>query len=178
MGEEMSPIDRSQWDRRESVVTASTRGFNPLMEIPKLLHEAYPNLRDLEFGFFIKEDVPARIIDGWVFLTPDEFPDWDKFNDAIGVRFGMTLDAERHFRLKENYVMVMGRDYRKRYLSEVQTQSEKAYREVTQGPAAPVGDAGTTATFEERTLIPQSLSARSSPEQPPVRRRGRPPKEK
>jgi hypothetical protein len=173
----MSPIDRSQWLNRKSINMASTRGFNPLVEIPKLLYEAYPNLRDLEFGFFIREDIPARRIDGWDFLTPDEFPDWQEFNNAIGLRFGMVLDADNHFKVKENYVMVMGRDYRASYLHAIQQQSERAYREVTQGPAQPVGDAGTDQSFEERKLIPRSLAEAQGEIKVP-KKRGRPPKEK
>ena len=173
--EHMSPIDVSEWRKREKVVTASTRGFNPLVEIPKLLKETYPDLRELAFGFFTLEDRPARYVDGWRHLKPEHFPDYESFNQAVGSRFGMIPDAEGNFKLKENFVMFMPNFYRDRYKAEVQEQSEREYQQKTKGAPAIDGSQGSDVDFNEtkKRIEYQPLGP-----EPQKRGPGRPPKEK
>ena len=172
-------IDKSYWTKRDVILTASAKGFNYLREIPKLLKEAYPFLREVEFGFFIEEDCPLRLIDGWIFLKKEHFPDYESFNAVMPERFGVRPTSDGRFMVKNNYVMIMDKDYRKEYRKAVQDLSDKTYQDITQSERPTPEGADGVVKFHDTTS--EFLETKSSPS--PVvpneaRRRGRPPKEK
>ena len=123
--------DTSYWRQFDEVSLASHRGFIGIEQIPVLLYEAYPDLRQYVFGFFVKTDLPNRLAGRWVHFTPEWMPDKDReaFNNAIEAgRFGITKDVEGHLMFERNYICIKSREYREREIEKRRELSAKNRR--------------------------------------------------
>ena len=169
----MSEIDVSEWRQMDVITTASSRGFNPLQQIPIILKQKYPALRIMKFGFFTKEDRPARFIDGWRHLEPKHFPDYETFANAIGSRYGLILDSENHFMLKENYVMIMPDFHADKLKTMRESEAEREYKQKTENaPAIEGAQRGSTEVGFSETA--QRIERPPDAKEPVKRGPGRP----
>ena len=98
-------------DWTEDVYSAGARGFNPLRDFEPAMHKAYPDTRPYKFGFFSSDGVPERSTMGWVHLHGGDF-EVEDFNAAVGLRFGLTVDASDRVKHGDNFVMIMSRQWR------------------------------------------------------------------
>ena len=100
------------WESDPEVLAAGTRGFNMLTVLPKLLRKHYPWLEEFEIGFCDKDDIENWTQQAWRMLRTEHF-EIDNFNQAIGLRFGLT-DEGGNIRWRKNYLMFMPKDVRRR----------------------------------------------------------------
>jgi len=167
-------LTKEYWNSKKEIINAAARGFNMLQDLPALLKEAYPDLKGLEFGLFVKADLPERFAMGWELLNEDFF-DVDEWNkSAIPARFGfVTVDGA--IKWNDNYLMVMGKDFRKQLLNTIHERSDKMYQQSVEGKkyVAP-GDprAAEMAEYAESKLE----TYRAQPSGAPKRGPGRPKK--
>ena len=106
-----------EWD--DAIVNAGTRGFNPLVDFERELHRTYPDLRPYTFCFSSEGDMNSNQMIGWKPMMGEMF-DVEDFSSAVGLRYGIRLDAADHVRLGDNYVLLMPRQHR-----EIVLQSRK-----------------------------------------------------
>ena len=104
-----------EWD--DAITNAGTRGFNPLVDFERELHRTYPDLRPYTFCFSSESDMNSNQIIGWKPLMGDMF-DVEDFSSAVGLRYGIRLDASDHVRLGDNYVLLMPQSHREIILNE------------------------------------------------------------
>jgi hypothetical protein len=172
-------IDKSWWNSRSEIIEAAVKGFNPLIDLPRLIREAYPDFKNVEFGFFSESDVPEMKSYGWIFMTKEHF-DVDSFNDSdIPSRFGL---AEHGGSLKwrDNYMMIMGKDFREKLRTARHQKHEDQVDaaiagQATVAPGDPRGAEMAEASYsrmESATVQPTSSA------QPKKRGPGRPRKKK
>ena len=174
----------SDWKADESVLRAGTRGFNILDELPLALQKAFPWLKEFEFGFFIDEHVPHRTSIGWAHLKKSHLEDGvDEFNQAIGLRFGLTTDGTDNLMWRENYIMIMPNEFRaKLWNIRHKMDDEQMARNVGGGAFIPPG----AKQAQEEWIREQSQNAyetatvvnRAGTEDKQPKPRGRPPKNK
>lgn len=164
------------WKKYDSILASGSKGFNGLVEIPKLLSKEYSWLQDFEFGFSTKEDIPIFVSRGWRFLEVSHLGGIDEFNAAISLPFGLSDDSG-HVRWRGNYVMIMPKDFRKRQIKARNDNTEREYEKTIRGrDYIPEGDAGSSceSSYDEFVVSPSV----SGPQQRASfkTRRGRPPK--
>ncbi len=99
----------SDWS--EKVYNAGAMGFNLLRDFEREMHEAYPDTQDYNFGYFSESDINNVSTMGWVHLKGSMFEveDW---NTAVGLRFGLQVDASDNIKYGENFVMMMPKHHR------------------------------------------------------------------
>lgn len=164
----MPRLDPEYWRSKKEVSLASTRGFSIIDTLPRLLKEAYPLLREFDFGFFLKRDVPARRIDAWEHMTEEDIPDYKSLSGEMPLRFGIYSDAEGHLRIGAYYIMVMEKDYRKRQIAKrVEYDDKLFYGAVETDGENQTGDG----VFEEKEYTERKVGEREK-----TKRRGRPKK--
>ena len=158
----------SDWSKYDELLSAGTRGWNPLVRLPELLRKEYHWMDDFEFGFCSEADIPNWLTQGWVFLDTSHF-DVSQMNEVVGIRFGLT-DAGGHIKFRENYIMIQPKDFRDKLKKRRNEEAEAAYKANIQGTkyVAP-GDA----RGESETTLEENSFTVASPEQ---KRVGRPPK--
>ena len=115
----------SEWESDPSILASGTRGFNMLTEIPRLLRKHYSWLGDFEIGFCDKDDLPGWLASGWRWLKTEHF-DIDNYNQAVGLRFGFSDDGG-NIKWRENYLMIMPKDVRKRQVAIRNEESERMF---------------------------------------------------
>lgn len=99
----------SDWS--EKVYNAGGMGFNLLRDFEREMHEAYPDTKLYNFGYFTGNDVNNVSTMGWVHLKGSMF-DVEDWNTAVGLRFGLVADASDNVKFGENYIMMMPRAHR------------------------------------------------------------------
>jgi len=89
-------------------------GFNTLRDLPMALQEAITDLRDFNIGFFVEEDLKNVVPMGWRHMTMEhlDYKTVDDFNKAVGLRYGLVVDANSHIKVGDNYLMIMPKKYR------------------------------------------------------------------
>jgi hypothetical protein len=108
-------LTKEYWEKKDELIQAAVRGWNPIQRIPVLLREAYADLKGIDFGFFVEADIPERMSMGWEFLSKDMF-DADELNSVLPARYGIEEVGGR-FKWQNNYLMIMGKDFRKRLIA-------------------------------------------------------------
>ena len=173
----MPKLTKEFWNSKSEIIEAAVKGWNPLMRLPALLKEAYPDLKIVDFGFCSEGDMPEWMSQGWIPLSPDHF-DIDEFNNSdIPARFGLR-DVGGVIKWRDNTLMVMGKDFREDLKAARNRHSEDVY-------SASIMDKAYTAPQdprkEEMAKYAES-KVESSRVQPtsdsPKPKRGRPPKNK
>ena len=102
---------KSDWGKYTEVARAMTKSWNALVDLPKVFTEEYPWLKEYTWGFFVDEDVSERMTYGFRWLEMAHFDNdsIDKFNAAVGTRFGLNTDAAGHLKWHDNYIMIRPR---------------------------------------------------------------------
>lgn len=103
----------SDWKQYDEVLNAGTRGFNALQVIPRIMQKEIPWLNDFNMGFCVAEDLPEWMTMGWQHLETSHLGDTDEWNRAIALRFNIS-DAGGHVKYRDNYLMIMPKDYREK----------------------------------------------------------------
>lgn len=125
-------LTKEYWNSKREIIEAASRGFNMLQDLPRLLKEAFPDLKSLDFGFFIKSDLPERHAMGWEMLNKDFFDPDEWNNSSIPERFGI-VDEGGALRWNNNYLMVMGKDFRTELLDTVNERNDRLYQQAVDG---------------------------------------------
>ena len=159
-------IDKSYWDKRPEIIIASSKGYNPLVMVPRLIKETYPDMRDFKFGFFIEKDLPARFAEGWRHLDTSDFPDWEDYNASLPLRYGLQ-EKGGHLTSGDNYVCIMHNDYRKKYEAYRDAESER----LTAGSIASKENEADSDNMRAESTYTESRETHGSSSAP---RRGRP----
>jgi hypothetical protein len=145
-------VDMSFWRQDSKVKSAATRGFNHLVEIPRLLKEAHPEFNEWEFGFCNAENLPLWRAEKWIHMQPNHFPEVGDFNREIASRFRL---HERNGVLcyKHLYIMFMPKDYRKEILKDRHESSKAEFKSTVNAKAAKSSDGAMTETsYEEKEV--------------------------
>lgn len=121
----------SDWLADDAILASGTRGLNMLTEIPRLLHKHYPWTNEFEIGFCDKSDLPTWLSQGWRWLKTEHF-DIDNYNEAVGLRFGFGEDGG-NIKWRENYLMIMPKDVRRRQIDARNEHSEQTFHAQTEG---------------------------------------------
>jgi len=120
--------DETYWEKLDPVKAASKRGFNAIVELPKLLTEAYPDIfKDKTLGFFIEDDLPDRKSKGWDHLTTSYFPDTDDFNRAMPLRFGISVEGI-NVKYKDYFLMYQPKWWREKFLEAQVTLDDEKFK--------------------------------------------------
>ena len=164
-------LTKEYWDSKDEIINAAVNGWNPLQRLPVLLREAFPDLKGIDFGFFSESDLPEMHAQGWELLSTDLF-DPEALNSALPARFGLTSDSGS-IKWRDNYLMIMGKDFRRRLKEARHTHSEAQY-------AASIRDKKYTAPSDPRRdeMDSYAESKLESKIVQPKRGPGRPPKQK
>ena len=166
-------LTAAYWNKKNEIIEAATKGWNPLQRLPVLLKEAYPELKNVEFGFFVEADLPEMHSQGWELFTK-EFFDADELNKSVlPARYGLTDDGSGALKWRDNFLMVMGKNFRERLLDARNDHSEDMYGSSIEGkkytaPTDPRRDE--MAEYAESTLESKIVQPKRGP--------GRPPKQK
>jgi hypothetical protein len=122
-------------DWSDTVYNAGTRGaFNVLRDLEKELHRTIEELRPYNIGLFSEDDINNVSTMGWRHMKSEHF-DYADFNSAVGLRYGMRLDASSNIMVGNNYVMMMPKNYREKVLKE-RTRVREAQEEAAHNAAA------------------------------------------
>jgi len=166
-------LTAAYWNKKTEILEAANQGWNPLMRLPALLKEAYPELKGIEFGFFSESDLPEMHSLGWEHMTKELF-DVDELNkSALPARYGLTDDGSGALKWRDNYLMIMGKNFRKKLLKSRNDYHEERYVESIEGKAHTMsGDP------RAKEMAEYSSSKLESTILQPKRGPGRPPKKK
>lgn len=119
-------LTKAYWNSKREIISAATRGFNMNRDLPRMLYDAYPDLKAVKFGFCDKDDLNAWHAQGWEHIPLDIF-DPDEFNKSdIPSRYGLKAE-DGLVRWNENYLMIMGKDFRKDLTDARNQRSEELY---------------------------------------------------
>ena len=169
-------LTKDYWNKKEKIIQAATRGFNPLEDIPRLLKEAFPDLKAVKMGWCDEPELNAWHSMGWEHMPLDIF-DPDEFNNSdIPARYGLTVDAGR-VRWNKNYLMIMGKDFREKLEAARNARSEEMYYASVQNKkyaAAEDPRKHEMLEYSESKLEGQRVQPTAESQKP---KRGRPPKE-
>jgi hypothetical protein len=173
----MPKLTKEFWNSKSEIIEAAVKGWNPLMRLPVLLKEAYPDLKIVDFGFCSDSDMPEWMSQGWIPMSPDHF-EIDEFNKSdIPARFGLR-DVGGVIKWRDNTLMVMGKDFRDDLKAARNRHSEDKFQ-------ASITDKAYTAPQDPRKEEMEKFAeskVESSRLQPtpdsPRPKRGRPPKKK
>ena len=166
-------LTAAYWNKKDEIIESATKGWNPLQRLPVLLKEAYPELKGVEFGFFVADDLQEMHSVGWEHMTRDLF-DVDELNkSALPARYGLTDDGSGSLKYRDNYLMIMGKGFRKKLKAARNAHSEDMYRQS-------IEDRGYTAPSDPRAeeMAKYSESILESKIVQPKRKPGRPAKQK
>lgn len=121
-------LTKDFWNGKSEIIEAAVKGWNPQQRLPRLLKEAYPDLKHLQFGFCHKDDAAEWMSQGWMPLPTTQF-DVEEFNRSdIPSRFGLR-DVDGTIWWRENMLMVMDVDFRDRLVGARNAHHEKAYQD-------------------------------------------------
>lgn len=144
-------VDMSFWRRDEKVQSVATRGFNHLVEIPRLLREIHPEFKEWEFGFCNAENLPLWRAEKWIHLQPHHFPEVKDFNREIASRFRLH-EKNGVLCYKHLYIMFMPKEYRAEVLKDRHEYSKAEYKSAV-APKTTRGEGTVTETaLDERKL--------------------------
>jgi len=123
----MQKLTKEFWNSKSEIIEAAVKGWDPIQRLPKLLKEAYPDFRVVDFGFSSEEDMAEWMSQGWIPLTADHF-DVEEFNKSdIPSRFGLREVGGR-IKWRDNTLMAMGKDFRKQLQDARNEYHEDNYR--------------------------------------------------
>lgn len=176
----------SDWS--EATYSAGINGINLLAHFEKEIHRVYPGTNKYKFGFFSADGAEEASTAGWVFLKGAMFEveDW---NSAVGLRFGLTRNADDNIKHRENYLMIMPLVFRddvlypaqRRNMDRLDAAADEAQTFVH--PSDPEFNkmkdrARELASTEKYKLQMEGEPEHSVPDPPTPKKRGRPPKAK
>jgi hypothetical protein len=166
---------KAYWAEKDDIIDAGVKGWSPLEQVPKLLAEAFPDFRNVKFGFFVKADFQHQTSIGWEFLTKEDFNP-DTMNEVLPARFGLEVLADGRLKWRDNYLMFMHKDFRAKVINARNQAHEDKYTASVEGrayvsPHDP--NAAEMAKHSVSKLETQQLSPASAKRGP-----GRPPKKK
>ena len=119
-------LTKAYWNSKLDIIESSVKGWNPQKMLPRHLQEAYPDLKAVSFGFFSADDLQERHSVGWELMSTDLF-DVDEFNKSdIPARFGLVV-KDGAIMWRDNYLMIMGKDYRKQLVKARHDHHEEQY---------------------------------------------------
>ena len=98
------------WSKDPAVINAGVKGFNALSEVPRMLYEHIPRLRDYKFMFCSESDLPEALSMDWRFMDTEMF-DADEWNKAMPLRFGIST-VDGHIKYRENWILIQHKEYR------------------------------------------------------------------
>lgn len=174
----------SDWS--DKVYNAGTRGaFNPLRDLERELHQAIPDLRLYKIGLFSQDDLKNVMTMGWRHMDYGhlDYSTVDDFNKAVGLRYGLVVDAHGHIMIGGNYVLIMPKDYRKKVEAErahalneqrKRANQASAYAHPSDPRAKEMRDAALE--LSEKTSETYKVQVSGEPNRDDAPRRGRPPK--
>ena len=117
------------WRKKDIISSAGTKGWNPLHDLPELLWEAIPDLQQFIIGHCSEDDIPTWKTIGWVHMRRDHF-EVDNFNEAIGLGLGLD-DSSGVIKFRDNFLMIMPKDYRKRVTDKRNEVFEDSYERMS-----------------------------------------------
>lgn len=172
----MPKLTKEFWNSKSEIIEAAVKGWNPLMRLPVLLKEAYPDLKIVDFGFCSESDMPEWMSQGWIPLSPEHF-DVDEFNKSdIPARFGLR-DVGGVIKWRNNTLMVMGKEFREELQDARNDHHEQYYNDAVKdrGYAAPQDPRREEMlSYSESKLERQRVQPTDDSPKP---KRGRPPKQ-
>ena len=164
----------SDWKRHDEIINAGSKGFNHLDAIPKILPKEYPWLEDFEMGFCDEGEVPEWTTLGWQHLKTEHF-EVSSFNQAIGLRFGLSDDAGL-IKFMSNYIMIIPKDLREKQMEARAKEADRLFLAQTEGQKyvhedepkhdRKIESSAAKSDYEGATIIPTEAK----------KKRGRPPK--
>lgn len=120
-------LTKEYWNSKSEIIEAAAKGFNMMQDLPRLLQEAYPDLKSVTFGFCSKSDMPEWQAMGWKPCPTDLF-DVAEFNSSdIPDRFGL-VDVGGVIKWRDNYLMIMGKDFRADLQDAIHRRSDEMYQ--------------------------------------------------
>lgn len=145
-------VDMDFWRKDEKVQSIATRGFNHLVEIPRLLKKVHPEFKEWEFGFCNTEQLPLWRAEKWIHLQPHHFPEVDDFNREVASRFRLH-DRNGVLCYKHLYIMFMPKDYRKELLADRRATSKAELKSILQPGKSRSPDGSETETSLEQKEV-------------------------
>lgn len=123
----MQKLTKEYWNSKSEIIEAAVKGFDPIQQLPKMLKAAYPDFKQLDFGFCHDAAIPEWMSIGWMPMSPTDF-DTDEFNKSdIPSRFGLS-DVGGRIKYRENTLMAMGKDFRRQLQDARDGHHEDNYR--------------------------------------------------
>ena len=145
-------VDMDFWRKDEKVQSIATRGFNHLVESPRLLKKVHPEFKEWEFGFCNTEQLPLWRAEKWIHLQPHHFPEVDDFNREVASRFRLH-DRTGVLCYKHLYIMFMPKDYRKELLADRRATSKAELKSILQPGKSRSPDGSETETSLEQKEV-------------------------
>jgi len=173
----MSHPKASDWKKHEELLRADTRGWNPQKRLPELLRKEYPWANDFAFGFIDKNNLAHARANGWEFLMTSAF-DIESFNDAVGLRFGLTTDAAGHVMAGSNYVLIQPRDFKEKMQRKRNEEFEESFSKSMENNRFAISEDPRREEILQDESLSYSTFSEDVIEDGKPRRRGRPPKNK
>ena len=125
---------KAYWESKEDIIDAGVKGWSPLEQVPVLLREAFADFKNLDFGFFVEGDLQHVTSLGWEFLTKEDFNP-DTLNEVLPARFGLEVLADGRLKWRDNYLMVMHKDFREKVINARNQAHEDKYKASIEGRA-------------------------------------------
>lgn len=125
---------KAYWAGKDDIIDAGVKGFSPLEQVPKLLTEAFADFKNVVFGFFVEADLQHVMSLGWEFLTKEDFNP-GTMNEVLPARFGLEVMSDGRLKWRDNYLLFMHRDYRKKVESARHQSYEDKYAASIEGRA-------------------------------------------
>jgi len=145
-------VDMSFWRKDEKIQSVATRGFNFLVEVPRLLKEVHPEFKEWEFGFCNTEQLPLWRAEKWIHLQPHHFPEAADFNREIASRFRLH-EKNGVLCYKHLYIMFMPKEYRKAILQDRRAASKEEFKSaITTGKTRGSDGSETETTLEQKEI--------------------------
>ena len=181
-----SPKDWESKDKQE-LLNTSVRGWNTLENLPRMLQKYCDWAKPLVFGFFTGEDVYEARANGWEHVQTGFFEGMDEYNKLVSTPFGL-IDDGGVVKWKDNYLMMMSKDFREDEMAAKHAAYEKEMSQVLKNhsyahPADPryaeMKRASEELSTGETYRVQGTSSNEDVPEPPSIKRGpGRPPNKK
>lgn len=145
-------VDMDFWRSDKAIQSVAVRGFNHLVEIPRLIKEAHPDFKEWEFGFCNADSLPLWRAEKWIHVQPKHFPEFEDFNREISARFRLT-DRDGVLCYKDKYLMMMPKKYRVEILKDRREASKREMQSAIGSRHARSADGvDTETTLEEKEV--------------------------
>lgn len=144
-------VDMEFWRKDAGMRSVATRGFNHLVEIPRLIKEAHPDFKDWDFGFCNADALPLWRAEKWIHVQPSHFPEFKDFNREIAARFRLN-DKDGVLMYKDKFLMMMPKTYRAEILKDRREASNQETRSSIGSRKSRADGYETETTLEEKEI--------------------------